>query len=430
MKDQYLYPTKQNNILLYYQRILAIAAILIFFTKLDVYFNLRQLLPVTPLLLVIMFTMASAPLLILMPSKLKAFPPSLIVWSLFYIGVSCFGLMVALPYVPGIPIETTFQDLETRLLAIFSLCLMAYIFSTRDKWIYDYAQRTILVATLVNVFSSVLEFFQPEIFGLAEKIPGRSAGFYVNANELAIALIIGMILSMTAVPKKFRFLFAISILIGEIFTFSRGGFLGWIVVTFAFTQLKIIPRRQIANWIMGIAMSLVILSTQLGNISSALSGANSNLLNEDTLSRISWISKGGKTIDPDGGSRFNIALEALHKFARSPIIGNGISSSRETHGHPLELDKLDRTGQQPHNIHFVNLVEHGIIGFFIFPSLLFASIHRGKGETKKIGLVFLFYYLGAGLLTHTILYDNYSLLSIGFMFSLSKVGDLREYLNA
>lgn len=430
MKDEYIYANKQDKFLIYYQRALAIGAIAIFFTKLDVYINLRQLLPLTPLLCIALFIMASIPLVFLMPSKLRAFPPSLIVWSFFYIGISCFGLMVALPAVPGIPIETTIQDLETRILATVSLCLMAYIFSSNDKWVYEYAQKSILVVTLMNVFNSALEFFQPEIFGLAEKIPGRSAAFYVNANELAIALIMGMILSITVVPRKFRFLFALAVLIGNVFTFSRGGFLGWIIVTFVLTRLKIIPRKQILTWVIGIVLSVFILITQLGTLSTVLGGVNSSLLNEDTLSRISWISKGGKTIDPDGGSRFKIALEALEKFANSPIVGHGISSSRETTGLPINLAAKDRSGQQPHNIHLVNSVEHGLPGFFIFPSLLIASIYRGKGETKQIGLVFVTYYFLAGFLTHTILYDNYSLLSIGLMFSLSKVGNLNDPLNS
>ncbi len=430
MNDKYIYTNNQDKFLVYYQRALAIGAVVVFFTKLDVYLGLRGLLPISPLLWIILFIMASFPLLLLVPSKLRSFPPNLIAWSLFYIGVSCFGLMVALPSVPGVPIETTVQDLETRILATFSLCLMAYILSTKDKLIYEYIQKSILVVTLINVFNSVLEFFQPEIFGLADKIPGRSAAFYVNANELAIALIIGMILSISIVPRKHRFLFALVVFIGNLFTFSRGGFLGWIIVTFALTRFKIIPRKQIVTWIIGISLGLLILVTQLGTISSALGGVNSSLLTDDTLSRISWISKGGNTIDPDGGSRFKIAVEALHKFANSPIIGHGISSSRETTGHPLDTNNIDRSGEQPHNIHLVNSVEHGFLGMIIFPSLLLASISRGRGEVKQIGIVFVLYFLVAGFLTHTILYDNYSLFSIAFMFSFSKVANLQNQPNA
>ena len=408
-----------NKLLLYYQCLLAVGAIAIFFTKLDVYLGQRDFISLFPIHWIALFFVASFPILLSIKSIINYFPRSILTWSAFYLAISCFSILVALPSVPGIPVETTIQDFETRILVIFSLLLMTVIFTTSNSWVILWTRRAILAATFINIFNNIYEFFHPLSFGFIQKIAGRSAGFYLNANESAMALVVGMILSISLINKNYRFLFSILVLIGIIFTFSRGGLLGWLLALIMLITTRIIPRKQILTGFIGVILVISFLTSQTNNLTYLTRVDGSDFLNEDTLTRIEWAKNPALSSDIDGNSRYKIALEAWNKFAQSPIIGSGISSSRDRNS-SIQTENRGRYGERPHNIHLVNLVEHGFLGIFIFPTLLIAIIIKGKGKIKSIGIVFASYYMLAGALSHTILYDNYSLLSLALMASLTR----------
>ena len=408
-----------NKLLLYYQCLLAVGAIAIFFTKLDVYLEQRGFVSLPPVHWIALFFVASFPILLSIKSIINYFPRPILTWSAFYLAISCFSVLVALPSVPGIPVETTIQDFETRILVIFSLLLMTVIFTTSNSWVILWTRRAILAATLINIFNNIYEFFHPLSFGFIQKIAGRSAGFYLNANESAMALVIGMIFSISLINKNYRLLFSLLVLIGIIFTFSRGGLLGWLLALIMLIQTRIIPRKQIITGFIGVILVFSFLSSQVNNLTYIKRADGSDFLNEDTLTRIEWIKNPASSSEIDGNSRYKIALEAWNKFVNSPIIGSGLSSSRDINS-SIETPNRGGFGERPHNIHLVNLVEHGFLGIFIFPTLLIAIIFKGKGEIKTIGIVFASYYMLAGALSHTILYDNYSLLSLALMASMTR----------
>ncbi len=411
--------SQTNKPLVYYQCFLALAAIAIFFTKLDVYLEKREYIPFPPVRWIVLFFVATIPIVLFIKSRINYLPAPLFTWSAFYLAISCISLVIALPSVPGIPVETTIQDFRTRILAIFSLLLMSVIFANGKLSIHLWIRRAILIATFINIFNNIYEFFYPLSFGMIEGIAGRSTGFYINANESAMGLILGMIFSISLLKKKYRFLYGIVVLIGIILTFSRGGLLGWLVTMIMLIKTRIITRKQITLGAIGIILILSLVASEINNVSYLTRDDGSSFFNQDTLTRIEWIKNPTSSPEIDGNSRYRIASEAWNKFAKSPIVGNGLSSSRDRNS-VLEIDNINRFGEQPHNIHLVNLVEHGFLGIFIFPGLLMATIYKAKGETKNIGIVFVTYYLLAGLFSHTILYDNYSLLSLALMASMTR----------
>ena len=412
--------SQTNKPLVYYQCFLALAAIAIFFTKLDVYLAKRgYVAPLHPIHWISIFTVASIPIFLVIKSRINYLPAPLFTWSAFYLAISCISLLIALPSVPGIPVETTIQDFRTRILATFSLLLMAVIFATGKLSIHLWIRRAILIVTFINVFNNIYEFFYPLSFGMIEGIAGRSTGFYINANESATGLILGMIFSISLISKKYRFLYGMIVLIGIILTFSRGGLLGWLVTMIMLSKTRIITRKQISIGAIGIVLMLSFLTSEINNISYLTRDDGSSFFNQDTLTRIEWMKDPTSASEIDSNSRYRIAEDAWNKFAKSPIIGNGLSSSRDRNS-VLEIDNINRFGERPHNIHLVNLVEHGFLGILVFPGLVISTIYKAKGETKNIGIVFVTYYLLAGLFSHTILYDNYSLLSLALMASMTR----------
>jgi hypothetical protein len=411
--------SRSNRLLVTYQCFLVVVSIAIFFTKLDVFAEQKGWLQFTPLQWTTLLIIASIPLVLALKNRFDYFPKPILIWSVGYLAISCLGFLIALPFVPGIPIETTIQDLETRFLAVFSLVLMSVVFTTDNFKVFTWARRAIFLATLIAIFNNYIEFVNPETLALPTSVEGRSAGFYVNSNESAMGLILGMIFSTVLVDKKYRLLFLLAVLFGITLTFSRGGFLGWLIVILVFSFKDLIHSNHILSLFIGILLIFSTLLSQVDNLAYLTKPDGSPIFNDDTLSRIEWIKNPVGTEDPDSNSRLGLALDAWRKFEAHPFIGNGISASREIDS-PLKPDSIERYGERPHNIYLVNLVEHGFMGFFIFPSLILAVIWRAKGSIRSIAWTFGVYYVVVGLFGHTLLYDNYSLLSLAFMGCMSQ----------
>lgn len=411
--------SRSNRLLLIYQCLIAISAIAIFFTKLDVFLDKKEWLSVAPIQWTALLFLASVPLMFALKSKLDYFPKPLVIWSTGYLAISCLGFLIALPVVPGIPMETTMQDLETRFLTVLSLMLMSVIFTTDNFRVFLWTRRAIFIATFIAIFNNVLEFLQPELLTLPTSVLGRAAGFYVNSNEAAMGLILGMILSISLVNKEYRLLFALAVLFGIALTFSRGGFLGWLIAILMLSGKNLIKRKQVILLFLGMFLIITTFVTQVDKLAYMTKPNGDPVFNDDTISRIEWVKNPVATKDPDHNSRLYLALDAWRKFEAHPFLGNGISSSREIDS-PLDRGEIERYGERPHNIHLVNLVEHGFLGFFIFPSLILTVIWRSRGWIKSIAWTFAVYYFLAGFFGHTLLYDNYSLLTLALVACMSQ----------
>ncbi|AFZ37640.1 O-antigen polymerase [Stanieria cyanosphaera PCC 7437] len=417
--------SSSNRFLLTYQCFIAVVAIAIFFTKADVFLERKYGVPIAPLHWMAILAIAIIPLVLNLKSKLNYFPKPILIWSGFYLAISCFGLLIASPNVPGIPFETTIQDLETRCLAIFFLLIMSVLFTTDNFRVFTWARKAFFLATFLAIFTNIIEFINPETMKLPESVAGRAAGFYVNANESAMGLILGMIFSIVLISKNYRLLFVLSVLFGISLTFSRSGFLGWFIVILMFNFHHLVKRKQITSLLIGIFLLFTTFFTQADNLAYLTKPDGTYVFNSDTIARIQWLKNPVGTDDPDRNSRLNLALEAWHKFEAHPFIGNGLSSSREINS-PLKLEEIDRYGERPHNIYLVNLVEHGFLGMLIFPSLVLAITWQARGSIKALARTFAIYYIIVGFFTHTVLYDNYSLLSLAFIACLSRYSNIKE----
>ena len=216
---------------------------------------------------------------------------------------------------------------------------------------------------------------------------------------------LGMILSITVLPLKYRLLFLIICSFGIVLTFSRGALLCLPIVISILAAHKIIQRNQLLFVIFGLSITIFCLGVS-GNF--IVNYASDLGLNDNAKTRIQAF------IDPisnweagDDTSRIDIIPFALQNFSNHPFFGNGIGFT-QTWGEIL-----------PHNIYLLFMVEHGILGTLIFPTLILSIVNKSLGEVKSIGQAFAVFVLIWGIFSHNILDERYSLVAFSLMTAMN-----------
>lgn len=389
----------------YYQGFLAIAAILVFFTRSDVYLSNHHGF-VIPLFWMVGFLVASFPLWISLFSRLKDLPRPLIIWSGVYIAVSCISILLQ----PVLPEQ---QYLENQFRTIIFLIMMLGIFAYHPlvaKW----TKLTILFVTLLNIASYLYEFLNPLAFYIEQRAPGRSSGVYEDSNAAGIALVLGMIYTMDLIKPKYRLFYALLIFVGIAPTFSRGAIAGWVLVMGFLIVKKTVPRYQMPLLVVFFVVMISILSTQIGHLKYLKGSDGKSLLNKDSLARIEFMIDPLAQKDDSKASREDHVKVAWGKFSRHPFIGNGLGSGEN-------VATLSSTGvaQRCHNTYLDQMVEFGFLGVLFFPSLLLVSIWQAKGEFKNQAVAFMIFLLSQGFFSHTLMNEFCSLIFYAIMANLA-----------
>ncbi|MGB3759551.1 MAG: O-antigen ligase family protein [Rivularia sp. (in: cyanobacteria)] len=389
----------QNNLLTFYQCFLAVIAVLVFFTEADNFYFDSGITP-APKNLVILFCLASTPLLISLKSKnFQYLPMSVILWCCLYLGIS------AASFLHSVPTEPVIQELETRILAVLFILLMTLIFSG-EPIVRRYARIALFIAVFLTIFNNFRELLDPLAFnGFNET--GRPAGFYKDPNKSGAALIMGLIFSIGLLPKRYRLPYFLLVFIGSFITFSRGASLCLIILLIMFVVKHLIPVSQLYT-----VLSLLIVLFLLGNVGNYLIGQASELgiLNYSIEQRLEAITN---FTDPDAretddGSRSNIASIAWSTFLKMPFLGHGI-------GYIREWGKI-----LPHNMYLTFMIEHGFLGFTIVPVLVFAVNKNSYGEAKILSLCFGSFILFWSIFSNTVLEDRETLMMFALIAVMSK----------
>ncbi|MGL6337563.1 MAG: O-antigen ligase family protein [Waterburya sp.] len=385
---------EKNTFFSYYQRFLALAAILVFFTNVNVFLGGYGI--GIPLLWLILFLVISIPLYILKLSsknKFRYIPVSIIVWCAFYIGISSISLLIS-QYVPMQSVE----DLIRSLLFFITMIVIFSQSSLEKKWI----KITILLITFMNVFIHIYEFLNPLAFALVKDAEGRAAGFYIDANTASFALIVGMIFTIDLFKPKYRLFYALFVFMGIALTFSRGGMACWVLVMLSFFIIKIVPLGQLPLILLSMLITATIVSTQLKNLSYIKSADGSELFSDGTITRIEFLLNPFNQDEEDfDDSRILLAKEAEKKFTNKPILGNGIGGARiEGFG---TGDSATESGMGTHNIFLDLALRFGFLGVVIYPFLLIATVWKAPEEIQPYTRVFVIFSLAWGVFSHTLL---------------------------
>lgn len=408
---------QKTKFLFYYQSALAIGAVLVFFTSIDVYFSDTGKLP-APVVLISLFIGAEFLLLVFTRfATLKYIPSEFIIWCVGYLAISLFSFIWVLCfYIEYSFSNQSYQEVRTRILSELFLIIMYLIFA-KSRQIQNLTRLAICLAVLLAVFNNISELSDPLVFqGL--NTSGRPAGYYINPNRTGYALILGMIFGVGILPKKLRIIFALLVIFGTFLTFSRAAILGWFIVIAIFIQSGVIPRKQIFLWVVGITTMVLLFSSVLSNL-DLNELQRSGLIKVDIKNitgRLEWFQNPVANKEDSGDARVEVVKVAWDMFVEHPILGNGIAST----------NNLNNLGISTHNMYLLFMTEHGILGIFILPLLVYAVTWHSRGESKPIALAFSLFILLCGLFSHNMVEERYILMSFSLMAAMNVTSRLEQ----
>ena len=229
--------------------------------------------------------------------------------------------------------------------------------------------------SLINIGELAGIFSFPAV---SSPTPGRASGFFMNVNESAIAIVLGLAVSMRFVPSALRAPMLLVGLAGITATFSRGAFVCLAVL------LLWMALRQ--HWVWSLALVAAGAVLVLAYAPALLESVG--WLNTDTTARLA--------LTQDDSGRVDLAMKAWALFLGSPIIGNGIGATT-----------LWGEAGYAHNMYLTLAAEHGVLGLLAFPALGFA-IYASHRDGVGVALVLAV----AGFFSHTLLEGTYALVTM------------------
>lgn len=304
----------------------------------------------------------------------------LLLWAVVYFMVTTAWALVA-----RAGPETT-QIIWDRYRSIAFLLACAVIFEE------ERARRTGLAAVAaVAAFSSLLNvaevagYFKPVGEGFAsEGFVGRSSGLYGNPNASGMAIALGIALAAEAAPQVLRVPLLAAAALGVVATLSRGA-----QVCLGLAFLWLMWRKALGRWTVVMAAVLSVAA-----VVYAVQYLETNAVLEPEHSARLRFAK-------DDSGRAALAAKAWGMFLDAPAVGHGLGAT-------LTWD----ADSSSHNM-FLNLAgDHGLLGLLLFPALGAALIAANRRSSAFVVLLML-----AGVFSHNLLEDRYSLLLIALAAS-------------
>lgn len=367
-----------------YRHFLVFFAVAIFFTNVSDY---TQRFGIIPLAWIFLFAALSAPLIL---SKLAAGRVELrplMIWAIGFLLISIFW------YYGTSQDAQAFQEVQTRFVSVIFIGLMLMAFSGERE--QRLARLWIAGATVLACMLNLYELFNPMTFS---SIPGRSSGLYSNVNQSGAAIVLGLILSYPAIPDRFKFAFVTITAVGIIPTFSRSAMIGWVlVVAFFFARAGIAVQFRRIFVLASIAIVLVY-SPIWSDVQQSLQ--QRGVLSLDIVQRVAFFT-GGQSTDDSANERKAVAEKGWQMFGEKPIFGWGTGANRDIPGFDVGT----------HNIYLAMIIDHGILGFFIVPTMMLAAVwgmNRRSFDTAFSWLMFMFVW---GFFSHNVLEERHILLA-------------------
>jgi O-antigen ligase len=310
--------------------------------------------------------------------------------------VWCAGfLLISIAwYFPSTQDAVAYQQVQTRILSVIFVFLVLFLLSRPAE--QHLARVVVAFTVLLGVALNVYEVFHPLTFS---KIPGRSSGLFENSNQSGCALVLGLILSYGVVPSRLRIPFVALAGIGIVTTFTRSAILGWMVVVCYFAVRSKLRVRQLRGLLVfGLVVGGFVFSPYWGELQHNLEARG--VLDLSNLQRLAFFSHGTAT-DQSADDRRTIAELGWRYFEEKPLTGHGTGAFRNVPG----------SEQGTHNIYIAMMVDHGIIGLFIVPTLILAVVWGVNRTTLDIAGPFALFLMMWGFFSHNVLEERYILLA-------------------
>ena len=338
------------------------------------------------------------------PVFIKTLPGSDVLRS--PVVVWCFGfawLSVAWFFLSS-QSDVAWQDLRWRFFAI--LTIVCFLILLWDSDAVRFARYAVAAGVLFGIAVNIYELFVPMTFS---KLPGRSAGFYGDPNMSAEMLVLGMIVSVTILPPRWRGLFVLATGIGISLTLSRSGILGWIIASGALMLLRKVRLKELL--VTGLlAVALVAMGLLFRGDEFLTTLERSGTINKDVLERLDWFTDPAGVSDNSSWARKLLVKHAWEKIAERPWIGSGTGTSREV------------VHEGTHNQYLAHMQDHGLLGAAIVPLLIVAVAWWARGEAKQLAMIFGAVVMWQSFFTHNMLDHPPRLMLFALMAAVAWAG--------
>ena len=230
----------------------------------------------------------------------------------------------------------------------------------------------ILACVLVACAFNWIDVLRPHRFvpqgieGIEGTADGRGAGLYINPNAAASFVVMGTIGALPMIPARLRGLLIVAAVFGVAATFSRGGFVLVTVMLLAAVALKLVSRGQRILLVVGLPLLI-------GGVSIAydyLIDASDNRNMHNIVQRLAWFQEMDEEDSAVEGRRYG-ATQAWHLFLESPVTGRGVG-----------VTSLAVRQEGPHNMYLSLMAEQGVLGLFLYVSLIAIFVRRGWRTTQ------------------------------------------------
>ncbi|TKB75405.1 MAG: O-antigen ligase family protein [Nitrospira sp.] len=281
--------------------------------------------------------------------------------------------------------EVAWADVRLRCFGV--LLIVSFLMVFWDPDAVRFARYAVAACVIFGVVVNVYELFVPKAFS---KLPGRSAGFYGDPNMSAEMLVLGMIVSVTLLPSRWRGLFVLTTGIGVGLTISRSGILSWLIASAALMALRKVRVQELL--VTGLVVMTVVALGFIARGDELLTTLQrSGTINKDVLERLDWFADPTGVSDNSSWARRGLVIQAWDKIAERPWFGNGTGTSREV------------VYEGTHNQYLAHMQDHGLLGMMIVPLLTLAVAWRASGEARLLAAIFGAVVIWQGFFTHNIL---------------------------
>lgn len=281
-------------------------------------------------------------------------------WSLLYLLTSLFWVMWSdSPNFVGVGYAFVCNAAIYFIVGIVSLPWL-----TRSPRLLVWLLWICLLAGCGSVFYEQRHphIFDPITGGIARTlIVDRPAGFYLNPNIASAAIVMIAACMLPWIGRMAAIVVCALAMFGVGMTFSRSGMLAWAVLMALAVWRGYLPRVFAM-----VAGGGIVLRTLAGGAINDWIVYTAGLTSPDVKDRLAWLLGVGQLGGASYTDRVGVARFAIDQYLQAPFLGHGL-------GYTWSWGQDINT----HNLILRHMVEYGLAGLVIFPTLLYA-IYRSR----------------------------------------------------
>jgi O-antigen ligase len=326
-------------------------------------------------------------------------------WFVFFVLSGLVWLLVA-------------QDFIEEASAQWRLRVLSFLFFYTITMLASDSRRRTIGWVIVGCVAIACAFnwidvLRPHRFvpqGVEGSPDGRGAGLFINPNAAGSFIVMGVIGSLGLIPARLRTLLFVGAIFGVAATFSRGAFVMITVAALGALVLKLIKRSD--GLLLVVALPLLVAGVSVSYDYAIDKSENRHVKN--IIQRLNWFQGEDEEDLAVEGRKFG-ARQAWEMFLDDPVVGKGPGAT-----------SLAVRQEGPHNMYLLLMAEQGVLGLFLYLSLVALLIRSGRRvirsavdeEDRDVGralVLFGVFMATYGFFSHNVLEEPFTMFILAFL---------------